>query len=560
MKQKIYPRDDVLPLFSKYLTGNGDAMSLSSGETVCQQSVQALNPDPQLLDPDPQPLEPDPELLRLASGAPPSNIVNRWPTYDTQKLKLVCISFSTMKSEMRILQKGMRLMSFEKKLLSRLLYKHHNRFRNDRGYKALRILEKSVMKLESGFPEHLLDNLSGLMPIGVPESGGQPYLPPTAIAQYTGLHLWLALALLDRIEFCCRSAGIYAMQRLALGHFWGMGAYHLAVVSRIWVLARHVGQSVVRVRDCVEVIARNLPGKSLYSASVVTKIFSTTPAWVHTQSQISAPISHQDSFDVGKKLKRPNRNVKNEEKTAEDPDINDMNTEYKSVQPVEEKNGKQNESSTNSIEQETISKGPSVKNKLKRKMPKPAVESEDDNMFLLKAKIKTSDSDKVSKLTKEPDEKVLISKAEEKMKASTASIELKISEISKSTKASDDKVLASKAKKKKKELNDSDKVQISKTTLTSTEPSTSTDVVGLISQDRLGELHSLDDLKAFLAGETDQRKQARRDALTRRLSQTEWKELKCATLAAFNPRLPNKSIKLCRRMIRQAIVDTANKV
>merc|ERR1711872_201237 len=454
----------------------------------------------------------------------------------------------------------MRLMSFEKKLLSRLLYKHHNRFRNDRGYKALRILEKSVMKLESGFPEHLLDNLSGLMPISVPESGGQPYLPPTAIAQYTGLHLWLALALLDRIEFCCRSAGIYAMQRLALGHFWGTGAHHLAVVSRIWVLARHVGHSVARVRDCVEVIARNLPGKSLYSASAVTKIFSTTPAWIHIQSQISAPISNQDSFDVGKKLKRPNRNVKNEEKTAEDPDINDMNTEYKSVQPVEEKNGKQNELSTNSIEQETISKGPSVKNKLKRKMPKPAVESEDDNMFVLKAKIKTSDSDKVSKLTKEPDEKVLVSKAEEKIKASTASIELKISEISKSTKASDDKVLASKAKKKKKELNDSDKVQISKTTLTSTEPSTSTDVVCLISQDRLGELHSLDDLKAFLAGETDQRKQARRDALTRRLSQTEWKELKCATLAAFNPRLPNKSIKLCRRMIRQAIADTANKV
>ena len=43
----------------------------------------------------------------------------------------------------RILILGLKLLTIERVFLDRLLYKHHNRFRNDRGYKSLRILLKS---------------------------------------------------------------------------------------------------------------------------------------------------------------------------------------------------------------------------------------------------------------------------------------------------------------------------------------------------------------------------------------------------------------------------------
>ena len=38
---------------------------------------------------------------------------------------------------------GVKLLKEESQLLDRILYKNHNRFRNDRGYKAIQILQKS---------------------------------------------------------------------------------------------------------------------------------------------------------------------------------------------------------------------------------------------------------------------------------------------------------------------------------------------------------------------------------------------------------------------------------
>jgi hypothetical protein len=57
--------------------------------------------------------------------------------------KAVITANSHVKRSLADLRADLAVLEFESKLLSRLLYKLHNRFRNDRGYKALRILEKS---------------------------------------------------------------------------------------------------------------------------------------------------------------------------------------------------------------------------------------------------------------------------------------------------------------------------------------------------------------------------------------------------------------------------------
>ncbi len=57
--------------------------------------------------------------------------------------KVVISANSHVKQRLADLRADLAVLEFECKLLSRLLYKLHNRFRNDRGYKALRILEKS---------------------------------------------------------------------------------------------------------------------------------------------------------------------------------------------------------------------------------------------------------------------------------------------------------------------------------------------------------------------------------------------------------------------------------
>ncbi len=57
--------------------------------------------------------------------------------------KVVISANSHVKRRLADLRADLSVLEFELKLLSQLLYKLHNRFRNDRGYKALRILEKS---------------------------------------------------------------------------------------------------------------------------------------------------------------------------------------------------------------------------------------------------------------------------------------------------------------------------------------------------------------------------------------------------------------------------------
>jgi hypothetical protein len=57
--------------------------------------------------------------------------------------KIVISANSHVKRRLADLRADLAVLEFELQLLSRLLYKLHNRFRNDRGYKALRMLEKS---------------------------------------------------------------------------------------------------------------------------------------------------------------------------------------------------------------------------------------------------------------------------------------------------------------------------------------------------------------------------------------------------------------------------------
>ena len=69
----------------------------------------------------------------------------------------------------------------------------------------------------------------------------------------------------------------------------------------------------------------------------------------------------------------------------------------------------------------------------------------------------------------------------------------------------------------------------------------------------LSDLHSFEDLQSFLESETEHRKRNKKSAVTRRLSQDMWKSLKKRLLNSFNEKLPNKSIKLSRKLLKDAL-------
>ena len=70
----------------------------------------------------------------------------------------------------------------------------------------------------------------------------------------------------------------------------------------------------------------------------------------------------------------------------------------------------------------------------------------------------------------------------------------------------------------------------------------------------LARIHSLQDLNDFFEEESKQRKSNRKSSRTRKLSQDEWKALKKQVLDNFKPKLPNKSIKASRKLIKSAIM------
>merc|ERR1712200_213834 len=67
-------------------------------------------------------------------------------------------------------------------------------------------------------------------------------------------------------------------------------------------------------------------------------------------------------------------------------------------------------------------------------------------------------------------------------------------------------------------------------------------------------LHTFEELKCFIEEESKQRKISRKESRTRKLGQEDWKKLKTNLISSFKPNLPNKSIKLSRKLIRQALL------
>ena len=129
----------------------------------------------------------------------------------------------------------------EEVLLNQVLYKIHNRFHNDRVYKDLRMFDKTVRKLLAHHHVQKLEVLLSFLPSALTSlPSSLTSLPTRAMAHHSALQLYGAAALLHRLLALATNSGLLAVQRLNLGHFWGVGAQQLACVARLWLVARHL--------------------------------------------------------------------------------------------------------------------------------------------------------------------------------------------------------------------------------------------------------------------------------------------------------------------------------
>ena len=198
-------------------------------------------------------------LLKEAVGPPPMNTLVPAPTEPEAAIKRIVQLRWKLKDALEGFDGDLTRFNEEGNLLSQVLYKIHNRFHNDPGYRDLRMLEKSAKKL---LCHNVLRSLNTFLSY-LPSSPTSSQLPTSLMARHAALQLYGAAALLHRVLMLCRLSGVSAFQRISLGHFWGVAAHQLGMVGRLWSLARHMILTVHEAFSPLRVLVTLLPGEQI---------------------------------------------------------------------------------------------------------------------------------------------------------------------------------------------------------------------------------------------------------------------------------------------------------
>jgi hypothetical protein len=116
------------------------------------------------------------------------------------------------------------------------IYKNHNRFRNDKALKGLKMLQTAFKRLDK---YNLIVNLDkffeSLNPLANDLKNQKIiYLPTVSICQYWLLTQSQVFKICQRICGLCEHLSKHLLFRIRLGHFWNWASFNFANVSRLW--------------------------------------------------------------------------------------------------------------------------------------------------------------------------------------------------------------------------------------------------------------------------------------------------------------------------------------
>lgn len=156
-------------------------------------------------------------------------------------------------------------LNVELSILSQFLYKNHNRFRNDKCHRFLKLIQKSANRF---FNELKLDKevlkFSGVFPIPLDiKNKNKIYLPTKQMLEFILVRLYGGGNLLWKLIAHCQNAGELCVQRLKLGHFWNIGLNNLSCVSRLWALSISMLVLVEKAYQCFLLLLPILPASNV---------------------------------------------------------------------------------------------------------------------------------------------------------------------------------------------------------------------------------------------------------------------------------------------------------
>jgi len=233
----------------------------------------------------------------LAPDGPPLLTTLPQPDLALDHVGTLVLAKEKIRLELEKVSKDKIILDEELKLLSRFLYKNHNRFRNDKGYKCLRMVEKSLLRFASSSFEKYVRDVLQFLPSSVSSLGLR--LPTSAMCGYALQLSHSAAEQLVAVEVRSRRAAECARQRLGLGHFWGVAAVALAIVARLWLTARHVLLSLTRVFSELTATRPLLPSQQQHLLHLPPSLYHLLPNHLAAEcSQLKSSLSTRADPEV----------------------------------------------------------------------------------------------------------------------------------------------------------------------------------------------------------------------------------------------------------------------
>ncbi|XP_014295957.2 uncharacterized protein LOC103569720 [Microplitis demolitor] len=131
--------------------------------------------------------------------------------------------------------KSQNILCSEATILSRLIYRMKTKFRNDKGLKNMEKVNRALLNylklsLENEY-KYLIDNVVISDTVS---------LPTRQMLQYVLSRTQGFAKLMCRIENVSKCAATFFRARIQIGHAWTPSTIAYAVLSRIWILSRHL--------------------------------------------------------------------------------------------------------------------------------------------------------------------------------------------------------------------------------------------------------------------------------------------------------------------------------
>ncbi|KAK2575722.1 hypothetical protein KPH14_012111 [Odynerus spinipes] len=124
----------------------------------------------------------------------------------------------------------------EATILSRLIYRMKCKFRNDKGFKNLEKVNRALLNYLSLALEKEYKNFQSYIEL----DNKFVTLPSKQMLEYVLVRTQGFAKLLARVEEVAKCAGTFLRTRIVLGHAWTVTLVAYAVISRIWILSRHL--------------------------------------------------------------------------------------------------------------------------------------------------------------------------------------------------------------------------------------------------------------------------------------------------------------------------------